>query len=494
MRPCTRLIFVFIQIILFGYFAVSVAQEPLMLSSKTAETVQRIIDINEVMGSSVGRGGQRPEQYDNFVDLKTAATTNELVALTEHDSAVVRCYAFWALTFRDSVELFPIVVNHLSDTTQVLTQFGCVGDAQRVADLFVFMATPGYFEADMRKLDSAQLRTLDSILIFCPYDLFQRNMAIERAETSDAFYNRLRELYLKEHSQYALVALAKYRKGQDVDLILRNPLIVSKLDTVSSQTYGAIVNFPHPRFFSLLSTDIQTVFQGDHRERKQASLYQAIAGYENEEALALLEAPLNGAVDSDVRKYHVDFIFDAVRERICPTYDDLLWKLWKEEGMITPGTLGHFRNTRPVDMCQSAVDALMDLDAVFQTNPNYTSSYYQLADTVVASLLDYVIACDNKKSDDIIARDLEAANVQFFPIFAGSATLLRRQQFIEPLFGRLWRDSNPYIYLQAASSLISYNTDSINERILKARNLNPNLSKDWGGKAFRKLLREHGLE
>ncbi|MFN8206590.1 MAG: hypothetical protein U0T82_04185 [Bacteroidales bacterium] len=53
-------------------------------------------------------------QYQNFIDLKNKATIKELYSLCEFPSSTVRCYAFWALAYKDKSDgLINILKSHL---------------------------------------------------------------------------------------------------------------------------------------------------------------------------------------------------------------------------------------------------------------------------------------------------------------------------------------------------------------------------------------------
>ena len=67
------------------------------------EIVNDIQGINRVEGFSIGL----TEQYKNFEKLKAAASSDELIDLTDHTNAAVRCYAFWALSYHDGVDVSP---------------------------------------------------------------------------------------------------------------------------------------------------------------------------------------------------------------------------------------------------------------------------------------------------------------------------------------------------------------------------------------------------
>src|SRR5688572_21032086 len=118
MRNWTTLFFLMVTLTSFG----QVNFDRSRISKDTDKIVRDIAEVNMVMSSTVGAAGSRPAQYDNFTALKAKATKGELTELTNHPNPTVRCYAFWALSYDHSADLFPLVLTHIKDTAFVETQ------------------------------------------------------------------------------------------------------------------------------------------------------------------------------------------------------------------------------------------------------------------------------------------------------------------------------------------------------------------------------------
>ena len=71
---------------------------------------------------------------------------------------------------------------------------------------------------------------------------------------------------------------------------------------------------------------------------------------------------------------------------------------------------------------------------------------------------------------------------------------IKDTSFISSLFDRLKTEDNPHIYLKATEVLITFKDKDISRRIVEISKTNPNLSKDWGGKEFTKLLKDNGIK
>ncbi|MFD1602666.1 hypothetical protein ACFSJW_20455 [Flavobacterium artemisiae] len=135
------------------------------VSNETNIIVNKIGKNDILMGEAVGIGGTKPEQFTNFEELEKTASKEELILLTNHQNAVVRCYSFWALAQYRNVDLFSIVKEHMNDTTTVATMFGCLLSSERTGDFYMNVVNPKYNFFNVRKLSEEEFNALDSILI-----------------------------------------------------------------------------------------------------------------------------------------------------------------------------------------------------------------------------------------------------------------------------------------------------------------------------------------
>ncbi len=464
------------------------------ISKETNEIVKAIEEVNIVMSSAVGYAGIRPKQYDNFLKLKTKATSDELMELTNHPNPTVRSYAFWALSYNHSIDLYPIVLNHINDIELVKTQFGCIVSGETVGDFFINVVTPRYIDLNSQKLDSVQFATLDSILIYTPNNLSAKSAAINRAEPTENLYPKIRELVVKDNDQTAMVTLAKYKKEQDVELILKNKG-KSKFDEGGFfYTYKAISQFPHPDFLPLLEKNLKKTLNNTHFSTEWRELYKAIASYKNDKALELLQVPFTQVKHNNIRDYHIDFVFGALREFKAPIYEDLLWKLWSEENRITPDVFKYLSNINPEKTFELTKASLKNIDRIYSANISLNFEDFDASENLTSIMLDFALKQDKEFGLEAIRKNIKEANVHLFPIFADKAAELKDKSFIEPLFDRLETEWNAHVYLKAVKALIAYKDSDINQRILATRKKNKNLNKDWGGDALDKLLKDNNIK
>ena len=455
------------------------------ISKDVIEIVKKIEEIDVLMGSAVGYSGKRPAQYENFVALRNSATTNELVELTNHKNAVVRCYSFWALSYKENVDLFPIIINHISDEEEVKTQFGCIINMEKVGDFFIDIATPEYVDWNSNKLDSSQLKKLDNILIFSPNNLNATLEALRRAEPIERIYERIRELAIKGKNQEAVVVLAKYQKEQDIKVILNNKDETGKRENGLFFTYRAISYFPHQDFIPFLEKNLRDAMETSGWRNEYYELYNAIARYQNEDAKRLLEIPFREIKHDNSKTYHMSFIFLAIRSNKAEIYDHLLWRLWAEGNKISLEVLDYLFSKNP-----SRANELIKTNL---KNEEFTLNGF-FDNEVVERMLDLVMEEDKAYGLEMIRININKADVHLFPVFAKKALEIKDESFVELLFKRLEKEWNQYINLEIIRALIAYDDKEINQRILQAREKNEYLKKGSGGEVFDSLIEENNVK
>lgn len=283
-------------------------------SSPISEIVKDIAKTNVLMGSAVGIAGNRSEQWDRYEVLRSKATDDELLSLTNDTNTVVRCYAFQALAEKNYVDVSPVVIRHLSDTATVHTLFGCLGGSEKVGD---FMLRKVYSKCGNDynyHLSLAHRATVDSLLLYGSDNrLDTRDMVISRIDPLKRYYVRIRQLAITEKNKAAVVALSKYKKQQDI------PLIKELFNDPNSQELGfaAVTNFPDRSFYPFLERALKDEIKNNKgNEMFIQRIYHAIIQYKDEQSKELLRSVLSDANEMQY-KYHSNCLSQILRE--CPT-------------------------------------------------------------------------------------------------------------------------------------------------------------------------------
>jgi hypothetical protein len=81
------------------------------------------------------------------------------------------------------------------------------------------------------------------------------------------------------------------------------------------------------------------------------NLYKAIASYKNDTTYKLLQVPFTEVKHKDIRKYHLEFVFEALPRFYFPIYEPLLWQMWEHKTILSR------RNLLALPSLQSAKDS-----------------------------------------------------------------------------------------------------------------------------------------
>jgi hypothetical protein len=268
-----------------------VAQKNVSINLDTLPDLKKIVDGiekgNRVESSHIGIGGSPSKQWNKYEQLKKVATIDQLVALTDHKNSAVRCYAFRALAAKQSDRVFSILLKHLSDTSVVHTQSGCIGMKQYAGDYFVDVIKQNHVEIEVYKLNQIEKKILDSILLNDKsIVLSAKSSVLESLMPTSDNYARIRQLVKDDRNTYALRTLAKYQKQTDKELIAS----FFKDDNTQYSALYAAREFPDEYFYHFVTNVFEQDWKKAHYDYpKWRICYQALAKYPRPETIELFD-------------------------------------------------------------------------------------------------------------------------------------------------------------------------------------------------------------
>lgn len=248
------------------------------------ELIEAIAKGNTVDGPHIGMGSWKSEQYINYQKLRSKASIEELIELTDNNNSAVRCYAFQALASRKYDKVFSILLKHLKDTLQVETRGGCTNWYYLVGDYFINVVRPDYFiDSSTYKLNNAEKLELDSILLNDKtINLWAKYSVLEELAPTAKNYKRINELVQVEKNGAALKTLAKYRKQEDKKLISS----FFSRDGSETSALRAVTEFPDNYFYPFVLKFFDKEWKRDRYNLSQLQIcYQALAKYPRPETL-----------------------------------------------------------------------------------------------------------------------------------------------------------------------------------------------------------------
>ena len=154
----------------------------------------------------------------------------------------------------------------------------------------------------------------------------ERHNAIRRAAKKGKYYNRIREIAINDKLAGAVIALAVFKRFEDVDIIIQTK-VTGELytDRPLAVTFFAISKFPHPKFLPFLKSNLDSVINKPPY-LESLLLYEAISNYNNKEASALLGRVFQ-IEDNELRLKHLEELSLALRRNPNPFYNDLRKKI-----------------------------------------------------------------------------------------------------------------------------------------------------------------------
>jgi hypothetical protein len=164
------------QIISFLFFLLLTScaqkQEPTVIHHKPkivlSDSLQPIVDslvrFAVVHDAAIGPAGVETTVYQHFKKLQAKATDKELINLTDHDSASVRVYAYWALAKRKNTEIKHILTKHINDTAEFWYISGCSPDPERVNKFYLDLVNPEYNTPDCIKLTTQEIEAFSKVI------------------------------------------------------------------------------------------------------------------------------------------------------------------------------------------------------------------------------------------------------------------------------------------------------------------------------------------
>ena len=243
-----------------------------------------------------------------------AIRVHELEELLQHKSSAVKGYASWALADRKYADLASILAEYLRTGETTTTMHGCIVSDGDLATELYDRVYDQYIDRKLSSEDSmfvrSQIHKLDSVILYSGYDTPLLNRALENNNGDLATYDRIKRIAYDRKSAMALVALAEYRRQDDIPFIIEQ----------GKNSFRAVSVFPDRSFWSFL--------MGYRSTERSLEYYLAVASYKDANALRILEDMCN---DSDL---HVNGLDEALIKNYCPLYQDLILRLWAEHKTI----------------------------------------------------------------------------------------------------------------------------------------------------------------
>jgi hypothetical protein len=279
------------------------------------ENIERLAEVVNQLSEETYVSGSRWSYSENdanhpYCYLIDSTSIDDLVLLTNHESAIVRYYSFIALSFRRYDKIDAIVLDHIDDTSEFMHSGGCVVYHISIAD---FMLDFGLGTLDQHQRDSLR----DAIIFHHP-NLETFDDIARTSEGHLPYYDHFKTLAQQEFRLSIIKAIASYQKEEDVHYL--STIMDSATDY---QKHVIIQTFPHEHFKHHLEEKFIDVEQ-DSAYVPYEDYYFAIAAYQNNWAKTTLNKLIDTPRSTEYRnEQQLKYIMHATQKFDSLYYHDI---------------------------------------------------------------------------------------------------------------------------------------------------------------------------
>lgn len=204
-------------------------------SQSVDEIVKRFVSTNEVQYEYIGFGSTNSKLYQDYLTLTKIADNKELIKLTNHNNAVVRCYAGWALIDRKYSRLDSIYQSFLNSDAEVTTYSIDIKDIDKISREFYHRYWNSLDFKDKAK--DLVLFKLDSLTLYnSNSDWLLILRALENRIFPKSYNKQIEFLAFEKNNREAIFYLSNWYKAKYVDKL--KPALIKYLQTTDFKDVG----------------------------------------------------------------------------------------------------------------------------------------------------------------------------------------------------------------------------------------------------------------
>ena len=206
-----------------------------LYSQTIDEITKQFIATNEVQYEYIGFGSTKSRIYKDYLILTEIADINELVLLTNHPNAVVKCYAGWGLIDKKYPKLDSIYETYLNNDTEVMTYRIDLKSIDNLSSQFYHRYWNSLSFKD--KAIDLILTKLDSITLYNPNsDWLLIRRALENRIYKKKFNKQIEYLAFEKNNRDAIFYLSNWYKAEYVDKL--KPALIEYLQKTEFRQVG----------------------------------------------------------------------------------------------------------------------------------------------------------------------------------------------------------------------------------------------------------------
>jgi hypothetical protein len=260
--------------------------------------------------------------------LMNSCSKEELMNLMNINIPLLRVISYSTIVKRKEANSFQILLNHLDDTSKVNCNFECIHTNENVSDIMIS-------KVDRQNLSRDEKDTLiDRVLRNHIYlDIAQEMMS--EIEPKSEYYSIIKSQTQSQNNEWkrikATLGLARYRKREDVPLILKNLNLFIETDLNKNYVFKIIEIFNEPEFWPVIVEYFNNVFINDEPigSRDLIIFSKAVAKYRNQKSLQILKQIAYSDIFNSSYQLHFNkqYVFKAIHKYPSKLYDSLYVEL-----------------------------------------------------------------------------------------------------------------------------------------------------------------------
>lgn len=390
-------------------------------SKKKEDILQKLRSANRYEDTVIGEGARKSKRYKDAEELMNLCGDREMLKLLDDKSPVVKCYAANFIQDRNiKANWYNILLKQAEDYSEVDFLLGDIGVVYYAGD-FVLNSLFS------KKLTESEQNKLKLELIKNQSKLNFANSILLSQDMSDELYAATREWALRGNAN-AIFSLAKYKKDEDLQLIdsLKDKDIDLFFKACQYNTRESLKPF--------LEEYMRSIMPKEHFYNEWASFYKLVAVYHDDFSKKIFRLAFFDKVTAGIRKYHLEFIYDAIKDYLDGFYDDYLKILWTKHNLVNKEIIDYFLLT----------DKEFALEGLKTTLLNSNEYFFD------TETLDYIIKAAYKNKIDLteyFARAIREDGVSTFEVYMNNMDCLQagNKTIVDAVKARLENESNRYV-------------------------------------------------
>lgn len=392
-----------------------------VFSNKKEDFLKKLRSANRYEGSLIGGFAQKSELYEDAEELMSLCSDSEILMLLNDKCPVVKCYAAKFIQDRNiEADWYNILLKQAEDYTGVQDFSFCIISECYAGD-FVLNSLFS------KKLTESEQNKLKLELIKKQSKLNFANSILLSQDMSDELYAATRDWALKGNAN-AIFSLAKYKKDEDLQLIdsLKDKDIDLFFKACQYNTRESLKPF--------LEEYMRSIMPKEHFYTEWKSFYKLVAVYHDDFSKKIFRLAFFDKVTAGIRKYHLEFIYDAIKDYLDGFYDDYLKIFWTKYNWVDKEIIDYFLLT----------DKEFALEGLKTTLLNSNEYFFD------TETLDYIIKAAYKNKIDLteyFARAIREDGVSTFEVYMNNMDCLQagNKTIVDAVKARLENESNRYV-------------------------------------------------